>query len=96
LGFALFGVSIAPPVLDAHEGSKVASIEVVHTPSHCASQHDHAACSQLARSHAVPGGASPSSCLGLTTYTAGTLLHDAPRALVRHVSSLPRAPPSIT
>jgi hypothetical protein len=95
LSFALLGVSIALPVLDAREGSEVASIEAIHDLGRCSSQHDHAACSQLASSHAVPGGPFPRTCIGLTTLTAGILLHQAPRAFVRHTSSLPRAPPSI-
>ena len=95
LSFALLGVSIALPVLDARERSGVASIEAAHEPGRCSSQHDHAACSQLARSHAVPGSF-PSPCIGLTTHKAGILRHDAPRAFVRHTTSFPRAPPSIT
>lgn len=96
LSFALLGVSIALPVLDAQEGSEVASIEAVHELGRCSSQHDHAACSQLASSHAVPGGSSPRSGSGRTTQAAGILPHEAARAFVRHTSSLPRAPPSIT
>lgn len=94
LSFALLGVSIALPVLDAWERSEVASIEAAHDVGSCSSQHDHAACSQLASSHAVPGGPTPGACVGQQTHTAGIISRQAPHACVRHTSSLPRAPPS--
>jgi hypothetical protein len=95
MGFALLGVSIVLPVLDAREASGVVSIEAAHDPGRCSSQHDHAACSQLASSHAVPAGSSSSPCIGQEIQRAGILLHEAPRAFARNSSSLPRAPPSI-
>jgi hypothetical protein len=95
LSLALLGVSIALPVLDAREASGIASIEAAHDPGHCSSRHDHAACSQLASSHAVPAGSSSSPCIGQEVQKAGSILQKALRAFAPNTSSLPRAPPSI-
>ena len=43
----------APPLLDAGEDFGPTHVESHHDPSSCARLHDHAACSQLARTFAI-------------------------------------------
>lgn len=95
MSFTLLGVSVALPVLDAREGSDTPSIEAAHDPGRCSIHHDHAACSQLARSHAVQTGPSASPDLGPEIEKAAVVRNEAPRVVGRCTSALPRAPPSI-
>jgi len=49
---ALFtiGATMVPPLLDAGEDHHAVRVESEHDPATCAVLHDHAACTQLARS----------------------------------------------
>lgn len=93
LSVAVLGVSIAPSVLDARERGETASIEAAHDPGRCLSRHDHAACSQLARSGVVHAGSSPEPYAGHEICAAGITRHEDLTRLTQRSPLLPRAPP---
>jgi len=68
LALLVIGGTFVPPLLDAAVGSRVAHVEQEHDPATCAVLHDHAACSQLARSFALlVAGSAPIRSLPIVT-----------------------------
>ena len=50
LALPVLGATVVPPLLDAADGVYVAQVESEHDPATCVALHDHAACTQLAKS----------------------------------------------
>lgn len=93
LGVIVIAVSIALPVLDAREPTDEPAVETAHEPGRCASRHDHAACSHLARSQAVQTEARPEPSSGREVCTPGRGYTRSPHRSGQRSPSLPRAPP---
>ncbi len=96
LAGAALAAPLAPPLLDAENGSDTATVEATHDPARCHARHDHAACSQLVKSHGPP------AIVWLAMLAANGEEGPLPRASaaepLRPASSphAPRAPPTAT
>ncbi len=95
LALLVFGAGLAPPLLDAEEEVGVTRVESHHDPSTCARLHDHAACTQLARSFShIAWGWTPDPAERVTV--RGERVAERISLTLRAFSSAPtpRAPPT--
>jgi len=97
LALFVIGATVIPPLLDAGEDQHETRFESEHDPATCAVLHDHAACTQLARSFSETAMMAQATVRPHVVEHAGRVLDAMARPLRTYCPSpSPRAPPILT